>query len=207
MKIICISDTHGKHKLFPLPEGDMILHAGDFSKRGTEDQIKDFFSWFSSLDYRYKVFIAGNHDFLAEQEPMKFHRMIPHNCIYLQDSGVEIEGIKIWGSPITPWFYNWAFNRHRGAEIMPYWKQIPPDTQILLTHGPPAGILDQTFRGEKVGCLDLKQRINTIRPRMHVFGHIHEAAGMLEQDGTLFVNASVLNLNYEPENEPLVIDW
>ncbi|MDX2246481.1 MAG: metallophosphatase domain-containing protein [Bacteroidia bacterium] len=207
MKIVCISDTHGKHNLFSLPEGDMILHAGDFSKRGTEDQIRDFLKWFSALDYRHKVFIAGNHDFLVEREPMKFRRMIPENCIYLEDSGVEIEGIRFWGSPITPWFYDWAFNRHRGTEILPHWKKIPLNTQILITHGPPAGVLDQTFRGEKVGCRDLMDKISVVRPQIHLFGHIHEAAGMIEQNGTIFANASVLNLNYEPANEPIVLDW
>lgn len=190
-----------------MPEGDIILHAGDFSKRGTEEQIRDFFDWFSRLDYRYRICIAGNHDFLAEREPMKFRRLIPDNCIYLENSGTIVEGIRIWGSPITPWFYDWAFNRHRGAEINPYWAAIPDNTQILITHGPPSGILDRTFRGQEVGCLDLMERVKTIQPKLHLFGHIHEAAGTVEKDGVLFANASVLNLNYEPENEPLVVDW
>lgn len=205
MNIVCISDTHGQHHALNLPEGDMILHGGDFTKRGTENQVRDFLNWFSRLPYKYKVFIAGNHDFLAEEEPDLFRFMIPENCIYLEDTAITIEGLKIWGSPYTPWFYDWAFNRHRGAEIQPHWDKIPPDTDILITHGPPAGILDNTFRNEPVGCHDLMKVIQQVKPRFHLFGHIHEGYGMVGKDGTTFINASVLNVQYQLVNAPVSI--
>ncbi len=206
MRIICLSDTHGQHLSLNLPEGDLLLHAGDISSRGRREEVAEFLDWFSSQPHRHKVFIGGNHDFLLEQKPAVFKPMIPANCHYLEDSGITLEGLAIWGSPITPYFFDWAFNRHRGAAIRPHWALIPPQTDILLTHGPPYGILDRTTRGEAVGCQDLLKVINRINPRLHVFGHIHEAAGKLERNGTVFVNASYLDLSYRPAQPPFVID-
>ncbi|MFN8395634.1 MAG: metallophosphoesterase [Bacteroidia bacterium] len=122
--------------------------------------------------------------------------MVFDNVIYLNDSGVEIEGVKIWGSPIQPWFFDWAFNRQRGADIAKHWALIPEDTDILVTHGPPYGILDRTDDGKLVGCEELIKVVERIRPKIHVFGHIHEAHGSLIKDGTHYVNASILNLRY-----------
>ena len=207
MRIVCISDTHGKHNKLVLPEGDMILHAGDFSSKGRPKEVRAFFRWFSDLPYRHKIVIAGNHDFLAENEPEYFRSLIPDNCHYLEDSGVTVEGIRIWGSPITPWFFDWAFNRKRGAEIRPYWEKIPEQTDILLTHGPPMGILDRTARGMQVGCEDLKAILPHINPAVHLFGHIHEAYGTQSVGGTLFVNASVLNLLYQLMHFPVLLEW
>jgi len=205
MNVTLISDTHGLHKGLTVPKTDLLIHAGDFSKLGTVQEVVDFMTWFTHLDATHKVLIAGNHDFLAEKEPAVFKALIPRDCIYLEDDFVMIEGLKIWGSPITPYFFNWAFNRHRGKEIKKYWDLIPEDVDILVTHGPPLGILDKTSRGDLVGCEDLLERVLKIKPKLHVFGHIHEAAGQLERDGTVFVNASVLNLAYNLVNLPVVL--
>jgi Icc-related predicted phosphoesterase len=124
----------------------------------------------------------------------------------LNDSGVEIEGMTVWGSPITPFFFDWAFNRHRGAHIRRHWDLIPAGVDILVTHGPPYGILDRTARGQCVGCEELLPVVERLRPRLHVFGHIHEAYGQVEVKGTRFVNASVLDLHYRRVNAPVVID-
>lgn len=138
MKVTVISDTHGQHRSLKLPKGDLLIHAGDISKRGHPIVVEDFLDWFSLQKFRYKVFIAGNHDFFLERaHPQFIEQMIPNDIIYLNDSGTEIEGIKIWGTPITPWFNNWAFNRERGAEIKQHWDLIPADTEILITHGSP----------------------------------------------------------------------
>ncbi|MCU0439457.1 MAG: metallophosphoesterase [Raineya sp.] len=204
MKILCISDTHGKHKKLDLPEADMIIHAGDISGKGDPWQIREFFEWFSALPYYHKIFIAGNHDFLAEKEPETFLKLIPENCIYLNDSGVKIEGFRIWGSPITPWFHDWAFNRHRGDEIAKHWELIPSDTDILITHGPPMGILDKTIWGKRVGCEELKKKVEQIRPKVHIFGHIHEDYGKLQIFDTTFINASSLNIDYLPLHKPII---
>lgn len=207
MKIVCISDTHGQHEQLDLPEGDMILHGGDFSKLGQSKEVQNFLNWFSSLDYRYKVFIAGNHDFLPENRPELFQSMIPDNCIYLEDSETIIEGIHIWGSPYSPRFFDWAFNRDRGAKIDFHWQKIPPEVDILITHGPPFGILDKTVRGDEVGCADLGRRIHEVSPKLHLFGHIHEAYGLHTDSHCQYVNASVVNLRYQLVNAPVVLQW
>lgn len=160
MKIVAISDTHGQHRRLKLHTGDMIIHAGDVNKRGHPVEIEDFLDWFSKLKFRHKVFIAGNHDFFLEDaHPDIIGRMVPKNVIYLNDSGVEIDGLKIWGSPITPYFHNWAFNRKRGAEIKKHWDLIPDDTDILITHGPTFGILDETVYSKRIGCEKLLLRV------------------------------------------------
>ncbi len=208
MKLICISDTHGKHKDLILPKGDMIIHAGDVSSRGSEFEIKTFLNWFSSLDFKYKIFIAGNHDFYFENKTKRsIKEIIPENVIYLNDSSINIEGLNIWGSPIQPEFFNWAFNRQRGEEILLHWNLIPNNIDILITHGPPLGILDRTIRdGISVGCEDLLNIIKAKKPKYHIFGHIHEAYGIVVKPETTFINASVLNERYLLVNKPITIN-
>lgn len=207
MKIICISDTHGFHQAVNLPVGDMIIHAGDVSSRGRKEEIVAFLDWYSRLAFKYKIFIAGNHDFFFENASQEeVNDIIPPNIIYLNDSGIDIEGIKIWGSPVQPWFFDWAFNRQRGNEIQKHWALIPSDTDILITHGPAQGILDRTVRNESVGCSDLLKSIKKIKPKFHITGHIHEAYGEKEIDGIHFINASVLNVKYQMTNSPIQIE-
>ncbi|TNE47114.1 MAG: metallophosphoesterase [Bacteroidetes bacterium] len=207
MKFVFISDTHLKHEHLILPPGDVLVHAGDFSKRGTVDETRLFLDWFSGQPHAHKVLVAGNHDFIAEQNPDAFRAMLPDNVSYLENDSMEIGGLKIWGSPITPWFFDWAFNRHRGAAIRTYWDKIPHDTDIVITHGPPYGILDEVVRNPRpVGCRDLLHRMEQVRPRVHIFGHIHEGYGQVEQNGTLFINAAVLDVKYALKNAPVVWD-
>lgn len=209
MRLVFISDTHCQHGRLEVPKGDILFHAGDFSSRGRPEEAQDFLDWFSAQPHPNKVLIAGNHDFIAEQELELFNDMIPENVIYLNDSGIEMEGLKIWGSPIQPWFFNWAFNRQRGAEIRRHWDLIPEDTEILLTHGPPYSILDRSVRtGHPVGCRDLLKKVKALPAlRLHAFGHIHEEYGRMESDGILFLNACVLNESYVLKNPPWVVDW
>jgi Icc-related predicted phosphoesterase len=138
------------------------------------------------------VFIAGNHDFFFEEAPLsEINALIPNNVIYLNDSGVHIEGIKIWGSPVQPRFYDWAFNRDRGEHIKKHWDLIPKGTDILITHGPAYGILDLTMDMRQVGCEELRKKVEEIKPKYHVFGHIHESHGIKTEEGTVFINASI----------------
>jgi Icc-related predicted phosphoesterase len=202
MHLTLISDTHGFHKALKLKGGDMLIHAGDVSKRGEEYEILAFLDWFGRQDYTHKIFIAGNHDFFFEEcREEDIMDLIPSGVTYLNDSGVEIEGLKIWGSPITPTFFNWAFNRDRGQDIAAHWKKIPKDTDILITHGPPFGILDCTIQQMRVGCEDLLKSVEKIKPKLHVFGHIHEDFGLKEKGKTTFVNASCVDINYEIRDE------
>jgi predicted phosphohydrolase len=194
LRLVCLSDTHGLHDQVAVPDGDVLLHAGDVSRRGELLEVIEFNRWLGTLPHRHKVVIAGNHDFLFEQEPGLAASLITH-ATYLNDTEIQIEGVRIWGSPISPWYHDWAFNRQPGAEIQRHWDLVPPGTDILITHGPPHGVLDLTRTGQMVGCPSLRQMVAKIGPRLHLFGHIR------------FVNACLLNARYEPVNAPVVIDW
>jgi Icc-related predicted phosphoesterase len=166
--------------------------------------VVEFNRWLGTLPHRHKVIIAGNHDFLLEEDSSA--RSLFDHAIYLQDSECQIEGIRIYGSPWQPRFFDWAFNLDRGEPLRRMWAKIPSKIDLLLTHGPPHGILDLTSRGLQVGCEELLAALDRVRPRAHVFGHIHECYGQRERDGTLYVNASTCNLHYEPRHLPVVID-
>lgn len=208
MEITFISDTHwivaDKHLTQELtdllPGGPILVHAGDVSGRGSEREIRLFLDWFSKLPYMHKVLIAGNHDFFFEvagKEAVDELLAEYPGITYLNDSGVTIEGIKFWGSPITPYFHNWAFNR-LSSELAEHWALIPNDIDVLITHGPPYEILDKVFYDKMhVGCTLLRKKVMEVKPQVHVFGHIHEAMGVHEENGTTFINASVVDLRYK----------
>jgi len=203
MQITTISDTHGLHHQLQLPGGDLLIHAGDVCIRGTQQEADNFIEWFEKQPYTNKVFIAGNHDFFFEDFSQdEIQKALPKNMYYLNDSEIEIEGIKIWGSPITPEFHNWAFNRMRGSEIEKHWELIPNDTNILITHGPPYGILDKTFQNSHVGCVNLLEKLEIVQPKYHIFGHIHESCGWVKKGNTTFINTSALDLHYKIINTP-----
>jgi Icc-related predicted phosphoesterase len=202
-----LSDTHNQHEKFTCDGGDILLHAGDASLRGSEVEILTFLDWFAKQDYSYLIFVPGNHDWFAERMPVRMaEECQKRNIILLNDSGVEIEGIKVWGSAIQPWFHNWAFNRLRGDDIKHHWDMIPEDTEILITHGPPAGILDTVafVNGnpkEGAGCKDLLDKILKTQVKLHIFGHIHEARGIHYVGPSTFVNASCLDRMYYPASK------
>ena len=189
MDITFISDTHGLHNRLKLNPGAALIHAGDITEFGSEDEVVDFLYWFSRQAFTYKIFIAGNHDlFLEECTPAKRKRIMPSDVIYLQNSSVEIAGLKVWGSPVTPYFLGMAFNVRQGNEIKKVWNQIPADTDILITHGPPMGILDCG-----VGDAELLRKVDQIKPAVHCFGHAHGQNGIEMINGTTFINASIVN--------------
>jgi Icc-related predicted phosphoesterase len=217
MRIVCIADTHDRHHLLEVPDGDVLVHAGDGTLRGTREEMEAFARWLLDLPHPRKVLIAGNHDWLFEREAGEARRLVKGVC-YLQDEGTTIGGVRFWGSPWQPWFMNWAFNLRRGAPLRARWDLIPADTDVLVTHGPPHGILDAVSGlvarsvgvalgvGEHVGCEDLRTVVARVRPRLHVFGHIHEGYGREEHDGTVFVNASNCDRGYRLVNPPIVVD-
>jgi len=234
MRIVCISDTHSLHKLMEheLPKGDVLIHAGDISNRGGEVDVTNFIYWFQNIQgFDTKIFISGNHDYCFEKVNEPHHKgdydwlnnlMAPENLAqsdvyYLEDNFMIIERpefsrpIKLYGSPWQPWFYDWAFNLPRlGKEIEEKWSMIPDDTDVLITHGPPNGILDlvNNFRqpNRNVGCESLRFHVERVKPALNVFGHIHEGYGTTLIDETLFVNASICNPGYNPINKPIIID-
>lgn len=218
-KIIFISDTHGKHDLLtddinaliyqsPVDlDNTIIIHSGDVSNVGKINEINQFTNWFSKFDAKYKIFIAGNHDFAFEtiRHRNDIGISIPNGVIYLMDEMVEIDGLKIYGSPWQPRFYDWAFNVDRGDAIAKKWEPITKGLDILITHGPPFGILDDTFQGIRVGCEELYKKVVEVKPKYHVFGHIHYGYGTRQFNDTFFINASSLGENYRYENKPIVV--
>ena len=207
VRIVCIGDTHGQHAKLSVPDGDILIHAGDFSAFGdTPVEIIDFNQWLGTLPHRHKVVIAGNHDWMFKRHPGAARELLT-NAIYLENSGTELAGLKIWGSPVQPEFNNWAFNVARGAAIRRYWKMIPANTDVLITHGPAHGVLDTAHpTTAHLGCEELAEAIQQIRPRLHVFGHIHGGQGQHNSDGTQYVNTSVVNEAYQLVYAPQVIE-
>ena len=207
-RLTFISDTHFKHALISpdsLGSGDIILHAGDFTRSGNPFEIFQFLEWFSGLDYTYKVFIAGNHELGFEKEtPAILSLYQDENVIYLQDQEIILEGLKIYGSPWQPEFGGWEFNLPRGGkELEEKWNNIPEDVDILLTHSPVYGYLDLNREGMHCGCEVLYRRVNEIEPWIHVWGHIHEARGQKSIGNRELINASVMNRAYEVVNNPI----
>ncbi|MCQ2295230.1 MAG: metallophosphatase domain-containing protein [Bacteroidales bacterium] len=191
MRILHISDTHGKHQhLPPLPEADVIVHSGDFTFAGSEEEAYDFMNWFSDLPYRHKVFVAGNHDMcLYGAEGIEG---LPEDVHYLCNSGVEIDGWRFWGIPL---FMEDSIN---GSQ-KDYYKQIPSDTDILVTHQPPLGILDLTDYGSGLshhGDSILRECVGALSLKYHLFGHEHDDSGVQKQGNTVFSNASMLDNSY-----------
>jgi len=201
MKIVAISDTHSLHDSITskLPEANILICAGDITNNGSLSDLCKFDKWLGEIKDRYDkiLVISGNHDRILEKDPKS--KKFLTNCIYLQDELFEWKGIRIYGSPWTPVFYNFSFMKQRGPEIRKVWDLIPEDLDILITHGPPIGILDHVPRGH-VGCEQLKEVVEIKKPRYNIFGHIHEGYGQIEKDGTIYINASICNEYYNPIN-------
>jgi Icc-related predicted phosphoesterase len=190
-----------------IPDGDMIIHSGDFCNRGDYFECVEFFNWFGTLPHKYKLAIAGNHDIWMEKASRsEINAIIPPGIHYLQDEGVTIEGLNFWGSPVQPEFFDWAFNRKRGSVIQQHWDLIPKNTDVLITHGPVMSILDKTIQGTHVGCANLFTTITEqLKLKLHVFGHIHNGYGVEVKNNTMFVNAAVCGEDYKPTNVPRII--
>ncbi len=205
MRIVAISDTHMRHDGLQIPDGDVLVHAGDLCSRGLVDEVERFDAFLATLPHRHKIVIAGNHDWCFERAPGEARAALRH-ATYLQDEGIVIDGVRFWGSPWQPAFMNWAFNLQRGPELAARWALIPPETDVLITHGPPFGHGDRCFDGRQVGCVDLLNTIDRIQPRVHIFGHIHEGHGASQHGRTRLFNVSTCNFRYAPSQPPVVID-
>jgi Icc-related predicted phosphoesterase len=244
-RITGISDTHNKHKQLngKLPGGDILIHSGDITSLGRKHEVSDFIKWFGKQDYTYKVFIAGNHDMSFDREKLLRDKLahfegrteydtecaegkpdwlkdmlavgLDGGTFYLEDTGIDIEGIKIWGSPHSPTFgYGWGFNKDRGYDIAQCWNQIPIDTDIVITHTPIYGYNDRALNtNQNVGCADLYHRLHEVKPHLHFAGHIHEGYGWgtipyKDEWGDIYTfNPSTCNLRYEAINKPITFDY
>lgn len=205
MRIVAISDTHGRHEEIKLPEGDTLIHAGDMSIMGSYFEILNFITWFQEQPFKNKILIAGNHDFYFERQPGQIPSMTQH-ITYLQDRFVELDGVRFYGSPWTPAFNGWAFNLERGSkELLQRWSNIPTSTDVLITHGPPYAILDKS-PDERIGCKDLLEAVWRVRPKVHIFGHNHAGYGVYAEGQIVHYNVATCDLAYQPVNAPVVID-
>jgi Icc-related predicted phosphoesterase len=207
MRIVAISDTHGYHEELTIPDGDVLVCAGDISHgEGTMQQVRNFNDWFNRQPHKHKILVPGNHDFPFQDQAGAAAFAITKAHLLI-DAEVVIEGIKFYGSPWQPWFHDWAFNAPKNGNLKDVWAKIPDDTDVLITHGPPKDILDRVDRGGyNVGCEDLAARVLEVVPRAHIFGHIHESHGQLDLYGIKFRNVSICTLRYDPSNPPTIID-
>ena len=190
MKILAISDTHNLHEDLVLPKADVIVFAGDATTHRHSNELKKFATWWMSLDYKYKIFTPGNHDGAAEAYPELLDRFRDEDAFCLIDEQVTIEGIKFYVSPYSATFQNWHFMVDRGEAAKQKWAMIPDDTDILVTHGPPLGVMDKTYRGDVVGDGELFKAVRRVKPKYHIFGHIHEEYGQRTIEETTFCNVS-----------------
>lgn len=210
MKVVCISDTHCQLDKVVMPEGDVLVHAGDLTYRGTLPEISKELIILGKMPYNNIILVAGNHDFLFENSHKYVaQQMCKDNGItYLEDASTIIDDVMFYGSPYQPRFHDWAFNADRGWQLEKIWAKIPDDTNVLITHGPPRFRLEECPNGDKVGCLDLFNRIQQLNKlKLHVFGHIHFSYGQeTDAKGVVFTNASICNEQYKPVNKPFVFD-
>ena len=211
MRVICLSDTHGFHGGVAVPPGDVLVFAGDMCGPGRLSEVSSFARWLRGLPHRHKIVVAGNHDWPFVRDPQTARQLIAFGGgTYLQDAGVVIDGVAFWGSPWQPEFCDWAFNLPRGPQLARRWSLIPPGTNVLVTHGPPLGLLDQSYDGAPhLGCEDLAHRLRDLKDlRAHVFGHIHGGHGVLNGGHTRpkVVNASVCDESYAPVRPCQTID-
>ena len=188
-RIVAIADTHNRHAQLDLPAGDVLIHAGDLTGRGTLRELEQVADWLRAQPHRHKVVVAGNHDFALQRQPAEAKALF-HGLHLLEDDEVWLEGLRIWGSPWQPWFHDWAFNLRRGPDLDEKWRLIPEGVDVLVTHGPPHGYGDVVYRGERVGCEDLTRHLDRVKPRLHLFGHIHEDKGTWQRGATRIVNCT-----------------
>lgn len=191
MKLTLLSDTHNRHSVLPdLCSGDVLIHSGDATNRGTDRELESFFKWFNSQPFEHKIYVPGNHDLGMELSDVeKYYRALYPKIKFLYGEAIEIEGLNFYGMPWMPKFYNWAFMPNK-TKLAEHVKNIPDNTDVLITHGPPKFILDNNNNGTDCGCPLLHDRVMEVKPAFHCFGHIHEGFGHKEVNGIHFFNAA-----------------
>jgi predicted phosphodiesterase len=216
MKICIVSDTHTYHSPVKIPDCDILIHCGDSTLYGEIWEMNNFLTWFGNQPAKHKIFINGNHEVqvwklnLTKQLVESHNKYFMTNIHYLEDERLGLAGFNFYGSPRTPEFFDWAymFDRDDGGLV---WNGIPDSTDILITHGPPAGILDTVqpfgeYNRSKAGCDALLEKVRQVQPKLHCFGHIHTSYGWEQHGETLFVNAATCDARYVPNHPPIVVD-
>lgn len=232
IKVAFISDTHSFHRRVKIPDCDILIHAGDVTGSGRHDlaeaNLLDFINWMADLPIKEKVFVPGNHDCLIENQPELWVKRFKNRGIHilmgtddlypgtvtqepeLFNRNIELMGLRIWGSPITPTFCNWSFMRNKNGPIANIWADIPEDSHIVVTHGPAYGINDYNMSGHLCGCMDLRGKVSFMGrngyPLIHACGHIHESYGTHELGDTLCINASCADARYRISNQAVLVE-
>lgn len=205
MRLALLSDTHEQHDKFIIPECDVFIHAGDFTMNGRIDKIQEFNKWLSKVPAQHKLVIPGNHEVGWDAAGVFALQEQISNAYVLVDSGITLNTIRFHGIPWTPTFgYGWAFNANP-EKMKSVCDLIPNDVDVIISHGPPKAILDETLGGDFVGSPELLSIIHRIKPKLVVFGHIHEAYGTQEAEGTAYANVSAVDFSYQPRPDPVVI--
>lgn len=210
-RIVCISDTHNRHEQITVPDGDILVHAGDATGLGEMREFVPFLNWLDGQPHAHKVLIAGNHDWCFERWPVMMMQLLRErrSITYLQDEETVLAGLRFWGSPWQPEFGSWAFGLPRdGLELERRWARIPSGLDVLVTHGPAHGMLDRVGASAdtRAGCKRLRDAIDRAAPRLHVCGHIHQGRGKGTNGVTESVNAAICTGGYESTNAPIVVD-
>ena len=204
-RIVACSDTHGKHRDLQIPEGDIFIFAGDFEIR-TITELVEMKEWLTGLPHKDVVFIYGNHDFTEELSAEKTREFFGNKITYLQNSSAFVQGFKIWGSPYCPYFNNWAWMQPDNM-LKEMWDVIPLETEIIITHSMPYGILDGVLpRMQSVGSLTLRDAIKRVHPYIQIGGHLHESYGQYTDGKTDYYNVAVMDEQYKIVNPCTIID-
>lgn len=202
MKFVVVSDTHGTHAGLTMPQGEVLIHCGDALDLGTEEELIRLNNWFKKMrkySFHEIIYVPGNHDIIIEEDP-GFSREILDQATILIDETFIYKGIKIHGSPYVPTFGNWAFMKP-DLNLQRHWDNIPDDTDVLITHGPPYGILDKNHIGQCCGSQTLYMAVSKKQPLFHCFGHIHEGAGTYCIDPTTYINAAIITSYWDTTNK------
>lgn len=218
MRIVCMSDSHGFHKKLNVPDGDVFIHAGDFSMRAQIQHVQEFARWMNSLPHKHKIVVPGNHDIACETNSRSMTKDMFGSVVYLDHEYHQVEGIMVFGSPYTSaianpsdWSFDYPRGGHRGFRL---WDQVLHGDRmdILVTHGPAYGILDRVLDphfGEDphVGEKGISNIIEKHKPKVHIFGHIHEGYGHVRESEVDYYNVSVCTEQYKPTNPITTIDF
>lgn len=204
MKIVCISDTHNLHNGLSIPDGDVLIHCGDATLRGSIEEVGLFGHWFRNLPHRVKLFVPGNHDFLFDRNrPLALELVAGRGVKVLIDRAITIDGVKFYGTPWVPNLEGWAFYGDH-ITLVSRFHHIPDDVQVLITHGPPDGLLDKGTH--HYGSKELASRVAELQHlKLHCFGHIHESYGRVD-NGHVSINAASCDIQYQAVNAPMEIE-
>jgi Icc-related predicted phosphoesterase len=192
LRLVALADTHLQHDDLVVPDGDVLVHAGDLLQHGSLEELARAADFLRALPHPVKIVVAGNHEVCLERTPAEARALL-EGFVYLEDAATTIGDLVVYGTPWTTKFRVWAFGATRGAELAAKWAKIPDRVDILVTHGPPYGFGDRIEWKQQqrhVGCADLLARVRQVEPQLHLFGHIHQDPGTWREGRTTFRNVT-----------------